>query len=78
MGRARLPLTLHHQPWVTLYRFPDGRLLWTIRLWDGDRPVVRCLGSATLLRFARGSQLWDFASEVETLLRNATNGQRVP
>lgn len=78
VGRMRLPLTLNHRPWITLYRFPDGRLLWTVRLWDGDRPVHRCIGAATLLRFARVNQLWDFENQVEALLLRAVEGHAAP
>lgn len=74
LGRIRLPLTLNHRPWVTLHRFPDGRLLWSLRLWDGDRPVERCVDSATLLRFARTNRLRDFEAQVEGLLHESVTG----
>lgn len=71
IGRLRVPLGLHHAPWATLYRMPDGRLLWAIRLWEVDRPVRRLVPTATLRRFGAVERLPTFLAEVEALVAAA-------
>lgn len=68
IGRVRLPLTPVHRPWATLYRTPDGRRWWVVRLWEVDRAVYRCLPTSTLLAFARRSRLRELEAELRTLL----------
>lgn len=71
VGRIRLPLTLHHAPWATLYRLPDGRLLWVVRLWSVDRPVRRAVSTDTLRTYCRVQRLAAVREAVEALVRRA-------
>jgi hypothetical protein len=64
VGRLRVPIAGAYQPWATLYRLPDGRELWCLRLWEGDRPVRRTVGTPTLLEYARRSRLRTLESEI--------------
>jgi hypothetical protein len=57
IGRLRVPLAGAYRPWATLYRLPDGRELWCLRLWEGGRPVRRAVSNATLISYARRSRL---------------------
>lgn len=67
IGRVRVPLAGPYRPWATLYRMPDGRAIWVIRLWEYGRPVRHAVGTATLLTYARASGLTALAAEVEAL-----------
>ncbi len=67
LARLRVPVTLTARPWATLYRLPDGRRLWCLRLWDGNAPRRRCVTTARLLEYARASGL----RELERALRAA-------
>ncbi len=67
IGRVRVPLAGPYRPWATLYRLPDGRAVWVIRLWELGRPVPRVVGTAALLAYARRSGLAALADEVEAL-----------
>jgi hypothetical protein len=78
LGRVRVPLTLGHAPWATLYELPDHRLLFCLRLWEGDRPVHRCVGPPTLLAYARRSGLAQFESEIRELLARREEGRAAP
>jgi len=71
IGRTRLPLTLTHRPWATLYRFPDGRLLWSVRLWEVDGPVRRLFPTGMLLAYARLNRLGFLEAELDRLTRAA-------
>ena len=71
VGRIRLPLTLTHAPWATLYLLPDETRRWTVRLWEGEAAVRRCVSSATLLRFVRRSRLRATELEIVALLAAA-------
>jgi hypothetical protein len=71
LGRLRVPLTLVHRPWAALYRYPDGRLLWCLRLWMGERVVARVVSTSTLRRYARSSRLTALEAEIEELLARA-------
>ncbi len=64
VGRLRVPIAGAYQPWATLYRLPDGRELWCLRLWEGDHPVRRTLGTSTLLEYARRSRLRQLEAEI--------------
>jgi hypothetical protein len=57
IARIRVPLTLTVQPWATLYRLPDGRLWWCLRLRDGGTVRTRCLTTERLRAYARLSRL---------------------
>jgi hypothetical protein len=80
LGRLRVPIALHYQPWATLYRLPDGRLLFCVRLWEGERPVTRVVDVATVRAYARQNRLTAFAEELESLLDRARPkpGARAP
>jgi hypothetical protein len=71
VGRLRLPLAGPYQPWATLWRFPDGRLLWSVRLWQRDRPVPHLVPSDTLRSFARRNRLPDVEAAIDALVRAA-------
>lgn len=68
LGRVRVPIALGCAPWATLYELPDHRRLWCLRLWDGDRPVPRCLATSALLAYARASGLAPLEREIRALL----------
>ncbi|MCI4330849.1 MAG: hypothetical protein L3K19_03245 [Thermoplasmata archaeon] len=74
VGRLRLPLGLHHSPWATLYRMPDHRLFWIVRLWEVDRPVRRCVGTSTIRRFCDVNHLPELRARVEELVATAADG----
>ncbi|HYK93893.1 MAG TPA: hypothetical protein VEY07_07630 [Thermoplasmata archaeon] len=71
IGRMRVPLAGPYCPWATLYRFPDGRLLWRIRLWEVDGPVRRLVPTATLLAYARSSGLRQLERGIDDLMARA-------
>ncbi|HYA58430.1 MAG TPA: hypothetical protein VEH57_08250 [Thermoplasmata archaeon] len=75
VGEVRLPLGGPYRPRARLYRLSDGRLLWCVRLWEVDRPVLRVVSTATLLRFARGNRLPALEAEVEALVERALRGK---
>ena len=68
VGRLRVPLALPYRPWATLYRMPDGRTWWILRLWELDGPVRRCVPTSTLLAYARRNRLRGLEREIEELL----------
>lgn len=57
VGRVRVPVAGPYRPWARLYRLPDFRLVWTVRLWDRNRAVRRVTSTAALLQFARVNRL---------------------
>ena len=67
IGRLRIPLTLTHRPWATLYRLPDGRRWWIVRLWETDRPVARRLSTAALRAYALANHFVELATEIDRL-----------
>lgn len=67
LGRVRLPLAGPYRPWARLYRLPDRRLVWVIRLWDQSRAVRRVTSTAVLLHFARVNRLPGLAARVQSL-----------
>jgi hypothetical protein len=71
VGRVRLPLAGPYRPWATLYRHPDGRTYWTVRLWEIDHPVRRVYRTETLRQFARAQRLDSLLSEIDRLVRAA-------
>jgi hypothetical protein len=68
VGSVRIPIAGPYHPRATLYRFPDGRLLWTLRLWEEDRVVPRVFASSVLLAFARLNRLPRLEAELNALL----------
>jgi len=64
VGRLRVPIAGPYQPWATLYRLPDGRELWCLRLWDEGGPVRRVVTTSTLLSYARRSRLRELEAEI--------------
>ncbi len=71
IGRLRLPIAGPYRPWATLYRFPDGRLLWLVRLWETDRPVRRLLPTSTLRAFAEINRLSVVRAAIDALVAAA-------
>ena len=67
-ARIRVPLTLTVRPWATLYRLPDGREIWCLRLRDDGEVRTRCVPTERLRSYARRSGL----RTLEADLRRAT------
>jgi hypothetical protein len=67
IGDVRLPLAGPYRPRARLYLYPDGRLLWYVRLWDTDRAVPHLVRTSTLVGFARANGLRATLAEVERL-----------
>jgi hypothetical protein len=67
IGRVRVPIAGPYRPWARLYRLPDLRLVWVVRLWDRTRAVRRLVSTADLLRFARSNGLPALAVRVRSL-----------
>jgi hypothetical protein len=76
VGEVRLPLAGPYHPRARLYRLPDGRLLWYVRLWDVDRVVLRVVSTSTLLRFARQNRLPALENEISSLVDRAVTRRR--
>ena len=76
LGRVRVPLGLQARPWATAYALPDGRVVWTIRLWDGDRAVSRVVGTETLRRYARANGLPDTDAALGAIAARAVPRRR--
>jgi hypothetical protein len=68
IGELRLPLAGPYRPRARLYLFPDGRLLWHVRLWERDRAVGHLVGTETLRAFARINSLTSLLAEVDRLV----------
>ncbi len=71
VGTLRLPLAGPYRPRVRLYRFPDGRLVWHVRLWEFDHAVPHLVPTGVLREFARLNRLAAFAAELEMVLAQA-------
>jgi len=76
VGELRLPIAGPYHPRARLYRYPDGRLLWLVRLWECDRAVPHLVSTAVLHEFARVNGLASFRAEVDALVERATAGAR--
>jgi hypothetical protein len=76
VGRLRLPIAGPYRPWARLYRLPDGRLTWTVRLWEVDRATVRRVDTEVLRAFARANRLTELLDAIEALVRRAEAGGR--
>ncbi|MGB7125030.1 MAG: hypothetical protein WBE40_09295, partial [Thermoplasmata archaeon] len=53
IGELRLPIAGPYRPRARLYLFPDGRLLWHVRLWEYDRAVSHLVRTETLRAVGR-------------------------
>jgi len=76
IGELRLPLAGPYRPRARLYRYPDGRLLWLVRLWENDRAVPHLVSTAVLHEFARVNHLARLRTEIDALVDRATAGDR--
>ena len=64
----RIPVAGPYRPWARLYLFPDGRLVWLVRLWQVDRPVARVVRPEILRAYARRSGLPSVVTELDRLV----------
>jgi hypothetical protein len=71
VGSVRIPLAGPYRPLAELVRFPDGRLLWRVRLWEVDRAVPHLVPTERLVRYARESRLADLERAVHDLVHRA-------
>ncbi len=71
VGRVRVPIAGPYRPWARLYRLPDRRLVWAVRLWEVDRVVRRLTSTALLVHFARVNRLPALEAQVRALDRQA-------
>jgi hypothetical protein len=67
IGELRLPVAGPYRPRARLYLFPDGRLLWLVRLWEHDRPVPHLVPHDTLRAFAQINRLRTTLEEIDAL-----------
>ena len=72
VGELRLPIAGPYRPRARLYRYPDGRLVWLVRLWEYDRAVPHLVTTDVLREFARLNRLSRLRSEVEALVERAS------
>lgn len=72
VGEVRLPIAGPYRPRARLYRYPDGRLLWLVRLWEYDRVVPHLVPTAVLREFARLNGLSELRAEVDALVQRAS------
>jgi hypothetical protein len=71
VARIRVPLTLTVQPWATLYRLPDGRRWWCVRLRDGGLVQTRCVTTDRLRAYARVNRLREMERALDEALTPA-------
>jgi len=76
VGELRLPLAGPYRPRARLFRYPDGRLLWLVRLWEYDRPVPHLLSTEVLREFARRNGLPRLRSEIDALVERIRSDGR--
>ncbi len=76
VGEVRLPIAGPYCPRARLYRYPDGRLLWLVRLWEHDRAVPHVVSSWVLREFARVNGLARLRVELDALEERANGGDR--
>ncbi len=69
VGRVRVPIAGPYRPWARLYRLPDLRRVWVVRLWDRQCAVRRMTSTAILLEFARLNRFPALAARVRWLDR---------
>jgi hypothetical protein len=56
-----------------LFLFPDGRLLWHMRLGEYDRAVPHVVATPVLLAYARRNRLRDLEAEIQQLVHDAVS-----
>jgi hypothetical protein len=78
VGELRLPIAGPYRPRARLFRYPDGRLLWLVRLWEVDRAVPRLVSTDVLREFARANGLPWLRAELDALVERATAGSSRP
>jgi hypothetical protein len=76
VGELRIPLAGPYAPRAQLIRFPDGRLLWRLRLWEYVRPVTHVVGTDTLRAFARINGLPALRAEIDRMVEEACTPTR--
>ena len=76
IGELRLPIAGPYRPRARLYRYPDGRLLWLVRLWEYDRAVPHLVPTTVLREFARLNRLPRLRAEIDALVDRATTRDR--
>lgn len=72
----RLPLAGPYRPRAQLVQYPDGRLLWHVRLWEVDRVVPHEVSTAVLRAFARRNRLPTLEAEIDVLVDRAVETTR--
>jgi len=72
VGELRLPIAGPYRPRARLYRYPDGRLLWLVRLWEYDHAVSHLVSTAVLREFARVNRLPRVRADIDDLVDRAT------
>jgi len=78
VGTVRLPIAGPYRPVARLYGFPDGRLLWHVRLWEYDHAVPHVFATSVVLAFARANGLRSLEREIEHLVRIGREGSGAP
>src|SRR5690348_3555043 len=68
IGFVRIPLAGPYRPKATLYRLPDGSLIWCLRLWNVDHAEPRCASTSAMRSFARRARLPELARQIEELV----------
>jgi hypothetical protein len=76
IGAVRLSLAGPYCPRARLFRLPDGRLVWHVRLWEYDRVVPHIVGTETVRTFARVNGLPRLLDEIDRLVRTAVEESR--
>jgi len=71
VGELRLPIAGPYCPRARLYRYPDGRLVWLVRLWEVDRAVPHLVSTEVLREFARINRLPGVGADVDALVAQA-------
>lgn len=74
VGTVRLPIAGPYRPVARLFRFPDGRLLWHLQLWEYDHAVPHIVGTEVLIAFARANRLPALEQEIDRLVRSIREG----
>ena len=72
VGELRLPIAGPYRPRARLYRYPDGRLVWLVRLWERDHAVPRLVSTELLREYARLNRLPQLRAEVDALVERAS------
>ena len=76
VGGVRLPIAGPYRPRARLYQYPDGRLVWLVRLWEHDRAVPHLVSTEVLREFARRNRLPGVRAEVDALVERASTHGR--